>query len=205
MSSKSDFQKRDSTGSAAASYKEMIEGHRNVLHEVAKSALSLPGIPADERKVLEIEIHNLSGIDQLVALIDKNLNGVNRTAALSSLQRAISAALLIGSRAVKNPVSGKLQTKGAASILASRSKHLDSLVEKHVKIILQKHHSLTANAIMNRILVPVNEELVKIPKPLTAAEKKMDPLPEPKEKAAKPDAIRGRVTKILAKIRKEAA
>jgi hypothetical protein len=204
MSSKSDLPKRDSTGSAAASYKQMIEAERSMLHERAKSALSL-GIPADEKKFLEDALVMLPGIDQLVEIIDKNSNGVNQTIAMSSLWKAIYAARLIASHAIKNPVSGKLQTKGAASVQSSRSKHLDFLVGKHVKIVLQKNSSLNANSITTLILKRVNDELVKIPKPLTAAEKKMDPLPEPKEKAAEREAIRKRVTKILAKIRKEAA
>jgi hypothetical protein len=235
MSSNSDLSTRFSVGSAADSYKEMIEAERSLLHERAKSALSL-GIPAEEKKFLKDAIVALSGLDQLVEIIDKNLNGVNRTVALSNLEKTIRAARVIGSHAIKNPVSGKLQTKGAASVQNSRSEHLDFLVEKHIKIELQKHPSLSANAIMNRILKPVNEELTKIPRPLTAVEKKMErkrmrqvatlvnrrdkgklevgefdadieklkPL-EPKEKEAKPDAIRRRVTKIFAKIRKKAA
>lgn len=170
MSSNSDLPKRESTGWAAASSKEMIEAHRKVLRERAKSALSLPEIPADEKKFLEIAVHDLLGIDQLVAIIDKNLNGVNRTVAMSSLEKAISAALVIGSRAVVNPISEKfiqdVKNKKAAHARGigkePRSKSMIASIHKHAKNFWLKKaiHVGNASETGKTILDDVNADLI---------------------------------------------
>jgi hypothetical protein len=169
MSSNSDLPKRESTGWAAASDKQMIKASRNVLHEMAKSALSFPGIPADEKEFLEIADHKLLGIDQLVAIIDKNLNDINRAAAMSCLVRAIDAVLVIGSRAVVNPISEKFirdvkneRAAHARGRKEPRSKSMLVSIHRHTKIFWLKKaiHVGNASATATNILKDVNTDLI---------------------------------------------
>jgi len=167
MSSNSDLPKRVSW--ATASYKKMIEEERSLLHERAKSALSLPGIPADEKKFLEDAVFNLSGIDQLVEIIiNKISNVVNRTVAMSSLWRAIYAVRVIGSRAVVNPISEKFirdvkneRAAHARDRKELRSKSMLVSIHKHTKIFWLKKaiHVGNASETAKNILVDVNADL----------------------------------------------
>jgi hypothetical protein len=108
------------------------------------------------------------GIDQLVAIIDKNSNDVNRAAAMSSLLRAISAALIIGSHAVVNPISEKFirdvkneRAAHARGRKEPRSKSMLVSIHKHTKIFWLKKaiHVGNASETAKNILVDVNADL----------------------------------------------
>jgi hypothetical protein len=155
--------------SSSSDYKELIEVERRLLHESTKSALSHPTIPADEKKFLEDALFMLSGIDQLVQIIDNNLNGVNRTIAMSSLWKAIYAARLIGSHALVNPISEKFirDVKNEAAHARSvgkepRSKSMLASVHKHTKSFWLKKsiHVGNASETAKDILDKVNKDLI---------------------------------------------
>jgi hypothetical protein len=96
-----------------SAYVGEIEKWRDDLRDMATGALQMKGIEESERYNLKKALDSLRSIDELVKIIGERPYAHVQAHALSHLWSVLGAAFVIGSRAVKNPISGKIQTKKA--------------------------------------------------------------------------------------------
>jgi hypothetical protein len=106
-------------------YLELIELWRDHLRDMATGTLEMLeniGGTERERDDLNRALGSLRSIDELVKIIGGLPYTHAQTHALHQLWAVIGAAFVIGSRAVKNPVSGKVGTAAARSKAAENRK-----------------------------------------------------------------------------------
>jgi hypothetical protein len=113
-----------------STYLELIQTWRDDLRGFATGALQIQGIGKSERKNLEKALDSLRSIDELVKIIGELPYTHVQTHALHQLWAVIGAAFVIGSRAVKNPVSGKLGTAAGRSKAAENDEPRLELTRK---------------------------------------------------------------------------
>ncbi len=152
-------------------YLELIQSWRDDLRDMATGALQMQGIEGSERKSLKRALDSLRSIDELVKLIGERPYAHVQAHALSQLWTVITAAFVIGSHAVKNPITGKTQTKQANKTKTARSQLIVKISIPYVRSLWQKNpkHRASLDGTAREILANVNEDLNRISqKPTTS-------------------------------------
>jgi hypothetical protein len=119
-----------------SAYLELIQTWRDDLSDMATVTLEmLENIGGNkcERDDLDRALASLRSIDELVKIIGELSYTHVQTHALHQLWAVIGAAFAIGSRAVKNPVSGKLGTAPGRSKLAEKRKPSDKRIREAIR------------------------------------------------------------------------
>jgi hypothetical protein len=168
-------------------YLEEIEKWRDDLRDMATVTLEMLekiGGNERERDDLNRALDSLRSIDELVKVIGELPYTHVQAHALGQLWAVIGAAFVIGSRAVKNPVSGKVQTKGAHKSITTKSQHVRDIVERCAAPFWERKPSFRDNpgGTATGIFDLVNGEL-------------------PKEAQVTERVIRGHLTKLISEMK----
>ena len=146
-----------------STYLELIQFWRDGLRDKATWALQMQGIGESERYNLQRALDSLHSIDELIKIISERPYAHAQAHALGQLWAVIGAAFVIGSRAVKNPISGKIQTKRAHESRAMESQCQREIVGRCAASLWEKKPIFLDNAegTAKEIFSLVNGELLK--------------------------------------------
>jgi hypothetical protein len=121
--------------SDVSAYLELIQTWRDDLRDMATVTLEMLeniGGTERERDDLNRALDSLRSIDELVKIIGELPYAHARAHALHQLWAVIGASFVIGSRAVKNPVSGKVGTAPGRSRLAEKRAPADQHIREAI-------------------------------------------------------------------------
>jgi hypothetical protein len=167
-----------------STYLELIQKWHDDLRDMATGALQIQGIGKSERKNLEKALNSLRSIDELVKIIGELPYTHVQAHAQHQLWAVIGAAFVIGSRAVKNPISGKIQTNKAHKSKTTKSRTVRDIVSRCAASFWERKPSFKDNpgGTATGIFDLVNGEL-------------------PKEAQVTERVIRGHVTGLISEMK----
>jgi hypothetical protein len=147
-----------------SAYVGEIEKWRNDLRDIATGALQMQGIEESERYNLKRAINLLCSIDELVKVIGESPYAHAQAHALGQLWGAISAAFIIGSRGIKNPLTQKfLEDRMVRARGGKRTEEGDEIICKEARELYRRNATRVGNesGTAKDILLKVNSERKK--------------------------------------------